>query len=88
MNAFKQLLGASGGNPPIGTWSSSERQLVADAVARFGIGRTTIFGLMREGRLTRYKIGTITLIRTVEMRAVIEAGADRGPSVGLVSRRA
>ena len=36
MNAFKQLLGASGGNPPIGTWISSASPLVAEAVAHSG----------------------------------------------------
>ncbi|HRP29447.1 MAG TPA: aldolase/citrate lyase family protein [Burkholderiaceae bacterium] len=36
MNAFKQLLGASGGNPPIGTWISSASPLVAEAVAHAG----------------------------------------------------
>lgn len=36
MNAFKQLLGAAGGNPPIGTWISSASPLAAEAVAHAG----------------------------------------------------
>lgn len=36
MNAFKHLLGASGGHPPIGTWISSASPLVAEAVACAG----------------------------------------------------
>ncbi len=36
MNAFKQLLGASGGHPPIGTWIGSASPLVAEAVADAG----------------------------------------------------
>ena len=36
MNAFKQLLGAAGGHPPIGTWISSASSLVAEAVGHAG----------------------------------------------------
>ena len=36
MNAFKHLLSAAGGNPPIGTWISSASPLVAEAVAHAG----------------------------------------------------
>lgn len=36
MNVFKQLLGAAGGNPPIGTWITSASPLVAEAVAHAG----------------------------------------------------
>ena len=36
MNAFKQLLGAAGGHPPVGTWISSASPLVAEAVAHAG----------------------------------------------------
>lgn len=36
MNAFKHLLGAAGGHPPVGTWISSASPLVAEAVAHAG----------------------------------------------------
>ena len=36
MNAFKHLLGAAGGHPPIGTWISSASPLVVEAVACAG----------------------------------------------------
>ena len=36
MNAFKHLLGAAGGHPPVGTWISSASSLVAEAVAHAG----------------------------------------------------
>ncbi|MCB2022037.1 MAG: 2-dehydro-3-deoxyglucarate aldolase [Burkholderiaceae bacterium] len=36
MNAFKHLLSAAGGNPPIGTWICSASPLVAEAVAHAG----------------------------------------------------
>jgi 2-keto-3-deoxy-L-rhamnonate aldolase RhmA len=36
MNAFKHLLGAAGGHPPVGTWISSASPLVAEAVACAG----------------------------------------------------
>lgn len=36
MNAFKQLLGAAGGHPPVGTWIASASPLVAEAVACAG----------------------------------------------------
>jgi len=36
MNEFKQLLGAAGGHPPVGTWISSASPLVAEAVAHAG----------------------------------------------------
>ena len=36
MNAFKHLLNAAGGHPPVGTWISSASPLVAEAVAHAG----------------------------------------------------
>jgi len=36
MNEFKQLLGAAGGHPPLGTWIGSASPLVAEAVAHAG----------------------------------------------------
>ena len=36
MNAFKQLLKAAGGHPPVGTWISSASPLVAEAVGHAG----------------------------------------------------
>ena len=36
MSAFKQLLAAAGGHPPLGTWIASASPLVAEAVAHAG----------------------------------------------------
>lgn len=58
---------------------------VADAVQTFGLGRTLLFSLMAAGRLQRYKVGTRTLVRAADLRALIEASAVAarvGPNVG------
>ena len=36
MNAFRQLIKAAGGHPPIGTWIGSASPLVAEAVGQAG----------------------------------------------------
>jgi excisionase family DNA binding protein len=65
-----------------------EYMSVDAATTRFGIGRTTLFDMMAAGRLTRYKVGQRTLVRCDDVRAIIEAGASVGLSVGPDRRRA
>jgi excisionase family DNA binding protein len=58
------------------------------ATARFGLGRTTLFDMMADGRLRRYKVGQRTLLSVAEVRDLIQAGASVGPAVGPGQRRA
>ena len=45
---------------------------VKDAARAAGIGRTTIYHLMKIGELTPVKIGARTLIRRVDLEAMLE----------------
>lgn len=44
---------------------------VESAARRLGIGRTTVFQLIREGRLPARKVGSRTLIRETDLAAFI-----------------
>lgn len=48
---------------------------VASACELSGLGRTTIFELMREGRLRRIKVGDRTLIDGDSLRALLGVAA-------------
>jgi excisionase family DNA binding protein len=55
---------------------------VKDAQQALGVGRTTIFSLLAEGRLQRLKIGRRTVIPTESLRAFVAelaAGAEVQP---------
>jgi excisionase family DNA binding protein len=45
---------------------------IQDACRLTGIGRTTLFALLAEGRLRRIKIGTKTLVEGESLRALIQ----------------
>jgi excisionase family DNA binding protein len=45
---------------------------IKEASAACGIGRTTIYGLIKAGELTPVKIGSRTLIRHPDLEALIE----------------
>jgi excisionase family DNA binding protein len=48
---------------------------VADARKALGIGHTTIYRLINEGRLDTVKLGRRTLIRTDSIRALVSKAA-------------
>lgn len=45
---------------------------IHEAVEASGIGRTTIYELIKAGELTPVKIGTRTLIRRCDLEALLE----------------
>lgn len=48
---------------------------VAEAINASGLGRTTIFALLKDGSLRKIKIGTRTLIFKSDLVALLEQGA-------------
>ncbi|MDB5583385.1 MAG: excisionase [Bradyrhizobium sp.] len=46
---------------------------INDAARSLGIGRTSIYKLIGEGKLTTLKIGRRTLVRADSIRALVEA---------------
>lgn len=48
---------------------------VNDAAKALGIGRTSIYRLIREGRLETVKLGRRTLIRTESIRRIVKPDA-------------
>lgn len=48
---------------------------IAEATKLTGLGATKIFGLLKEGRLRRVKVGRRTLIRVDDLRALMEGAA-------------
>lgn len=50
---------------------------VNDVVAEIGICRTMVFRLFKEGSLKRIRIGRRTLVRREDLRAFIDAAAQR-----------
>lgn len=48
---------------------------VSDACKVSSIGKTRLYGLIKEGRLEARKIGKRTLIPAASLRALIEGGA-------------
>ncbi|MFN0088655.1 MAG: helix-turn-helix domain-containing protein [Acidimicrobiales bacterium] len=49
---------------------------VAEAARRLGVSRTTVFKLLREGRLPSVQIGDRRLVSVAAIEAFIEAGGD------------
>lgn len=49
-----------------------ETVTVAEAIQRFGIARTKLYELIREGDIEAVKLGRRTLIRTESVRAFID----------------
>ena len=47
---------------------------IKDAAKVLGLGRSTIYRFMGEGRLQTVKIGNRTLIKTASIRGVVEGG--------------
>lgn len=47
---------------------------------QFGVGEDTVRRMLDDGRLTRYGVpgARLVLVRTAELRALIEATAERG----------
>jgi excisionase family DNA binding protein len=52
---------------------------IAEAVAASGLGRTTIYELIKQGELPRVKVGGRTLIRAQDLAAMLERKLVRGP---------
>jgi excisionase family DNA binding protein len=50
---------------------------IAEAVAASGIGRTTIYELIKQGELPRVKVGNRTLIRRCDLEAMLERKVSR-----------
>ena len=48
---------------------------VNDAARALSLGRTSIYALIKEGRLEAVKLGRRTLIKTASIRALIEGEA-------------
>jgi excisionase family DNA binding protein len=51
---------------------------IAEAVAASGLGRTTIYELIKQGELPRVKVGGRTLIRAQDLAAMLERKLVRG----------
>lgn len=88
MNAFKQLLSAAGGNPPIGIWISSASPLVAEAVAHAGfdwglidmehspVDMMEVVHLLQAVAVTRMApLVRVPCSDTVVIKRVLDAGA-------------
>ncbi len=43
---------------------------IKDAAKALGVGRTTIYAMMKDGRLETFKIGRRTLVRTESIRRI------------------
>jgi excisionase family DNA binding protein len=56
----------------------SENVTIGEAVRNFGIGRTTLYGLIQNGDIEAFKLGRRTLVRTESVRSFI----DRLPRAG------
>lgn len=48
---------------------------VKGAADMIGIGRTTVYALINEGKLQTYKVGRRTLIKTDSIRALVDQAA-------------
>lgn len=46
---------------------------IKEATAATGLGRTTLYSLIKAGELTAVKIGTRTLIRRTDLEKLIES---------------
>jgi excisionase family DNA binding protein len=52
---------------------------IAEAVAASGLGRTTIYELIKRGELPRVKVGNRTLVRCRDLEAMLDRKLVRGP---------
>ena len=73
----KQLVGCScaayrGGTPTKDFHVNKLSYSIDEAVDASGIGRTTIYALIKAGELTPVKIGKRTLIRKSDLEALLE----------------
>jgi excisionase family DNA binding protein len=50
---------------------------VTEAARALGLGRTSIYALIRQNRLEVVKIGRRTLLTTASLRALIDSGQGR-----------
>jgi excisionase family DNA binding protein len=48
---------------------------VTEAAKALGLGRTSIYGMMSDGRLEWFKLGRRTLIKTASIRRLVDAQA-------------
>lgn len=48
---------------------------VKGAADMIGCGRTTLYALIKDGRLKTYKLGRRTLVRTDSIRALVDQAA-------------
>ena len=55
---------------------------VREAIAASGIGKTTIYGLMRDGDLPRVKVGQRTLIRRDDLNRVLQSESTTATRLG------
>ena len=60
----------------MGTSESAEFIRINTIPKCFGLSVSTVYRALADGRLTRHKVGGITLIEIAELRALIK-GADR-----------
>jgi excisionase family DNA binding protein len=48
---------------------------INEAAKALGLGRTSIYGMMGDGRLEWFKLGRRTLIKTASIRRLVDAQA-------------
>lgn len=51
---------------------------IKDAARLLGVGRGTLFKLMKEGRLRRSRIGGVVVITRAEIERLVAEGTDHG----------
>lgn len=57
---------------------------IGEAAKALGIGRTSVYVLIKQGRLQAVKLGRRSLILTCSIRALAAPAEDRKPSAGAV----
>lgn len=58
---------------------TQENISIGEAVRRFGIGRTRLYSILKEGRVEAFKLGRRTLIRAESVRSYIDSLPRMGP---------
>lgn len=46
---------------------------IKDTVTALGVGRTTVYEMIKDGRLEAFKLGRRTLVRTESIRRLVDA---------------
>ncbi len=46
---------------------------INDTVATLGVGRTTVYEMIKDGRLEAFKLGRRTLVKAESIRRLVEA---------------